>query len=198
MIDFLEKTDHALFLLLNGWHSPFWDQVMWQVSGIWIWIPLYLFILAWLVKIYKRRFWVLLLFVILLIVLSDQASVHLFKDVFRRLRPCHNEALAPLVHLIHGHCGGLYSFVSSHAANIFAVATFSSLLIRKRLYTILIFMWALLIGYSRVYLGVHFPGDVLGGAVLGILTGWFVVYLFRKTDRRWMKKSSFFIPPGDG
>ncbi len=193
MISFLEKADRSLFLLINGWHSPFWDQVMWQVSGKWFWIPLYLFILLWLIKNYKRRAYALLIFITLLIFLSDQTSVHLFKDVFRRLRPCHNESLAPMVHLVKNHCGGLYGFVSSHAANTFGIATFTALLLKNRTYSILIFLWAVWISYSRVYLGVHYPGDVVTGALLGIFSGWFIFLLFRETDRRWLQKIKFFF-----
>jgi undecaprenyl-diphosphatase len=195
MTETLIHLDEALFRLINGWHSPFWDTVMWGASAKLTWVPLYLFIVAWLIKIYRRRFWVLLFFIVLLVVLTDQTSVHLFKQVFRRPRPCHQEALAATVHLVKGHCGGLYGFVSSHASNMFGVAMFSSLLIRNRLYTWLIFLWAAWIGYSRVYLGVHFPGDVIGGALLGTLIGWLLYRFYLFTDERWMRRKPFFNPP---
>ncbi len=196
MFENLIKADQSLFLAINGWHSPFWDQVMWLVSNKLFWIPLYLFVLAWLIKIYKRRFWALLVFIILLVTLTDQTSVHLFKDVFKRLRPCHNEMLAPMVHLVKDHCGGLYGFISSHATNYFGIATFSALLIRNRTYTILVYLWVAWIGYSRVYLGVHFPGDVLAGAFTGTLLGWMVYVLFRETDRKWLHRNAWFNPEG--
>jgi len=192
MMDQLLQLDESLFRLINGWHTPFWDTVMWAVSAKLTWLPLYLFILGWMIKIYRRRFWVLLLFIVLLVVFTDQASVQLFKKVFMRLRPCHQEALAASVHLVKGHCGGLYSFVSSHATNMFGVAMFSSLLIRNRLYTWLIFLWAAWVGYSRIYLGVHFPGDVLGGALLGTLIGWIMYRLWLFTDKKWMSRRPWF------
>jgi len=194
MLELLEKTDQSLFLLINGWHSPFWDQVMWLVSTKWLWIPLYLFILGWLIKIFKRRFWILLIFIILLVVVTDQTSVHLFKDVFKRLRPCHNETLAPMVHLIKGHCGGMYSFVSSHATNMFGIAAFVTLLLRNRTFTIVMYLIVALIGYSRIYLGVHFPGDVVAGALVGTFLGWLIYLLFKETDRRWLERNPYFNP----
>jgi undecaprenyl-diphosphatase len=195
MIDQLMQWDEALFRLINGWHSPFWDTVMWAVSAKLTWLPLYLFILGWMIRIYRRRFWVLLLFIVLLVVLTDQVSVQLFKKVFLRLRPCHQEALAATVHLVKGHCGGMYGFVSSHASNMFGVAMFSSLLIRNRTYTWLIFLWAAWVGYSRIYLGVHFPGDVVGGALLGSLLGWLVYRMWRFAGERWLDRRPFFAAP---
>ena len=184
MIDQLLHFDEQLFRLINGWHSPFFDQVMWLVSARLTWVPLYLFVLWLLYRRYRQRFLWLLLFIVLLVVLTDQTSVQLFKKVFQRLRPCHQEGLAATVHLVHGHCGGLYSFVSSHATNMFGIATFTALLVRHRLYTWLIYLWAALVAYSRVYLGVHFPGDVAGGALLGTFLGWLVYLLWRRTAGR--------------
>ena len=107
--------------------------------------------------------------VAVLITMSDQASVHLFKETIQRLRPCHQDHIATLVHLVNDHCGGRYGFVSSHASNSFAIAVFTGLFIRRQYYWIGILFWASLVGYSRIYLGVHFPGDIIGGALLGSL-----------------------------
>ncbi|MCU0455614.1 MAG: phosphatase PAP2 family protein [Bacteroidales bacterium] len=179
----LEHLDQRLFLFLNSQNSPFWDKVMVTLSGIAIWIPLYIAIIVWLVVIYKKRFWLILLFIAVAVLLADQGSVQLFKNVFHRLRPCHEPELEGLVRIVGGKCGGLYGFVSSHAANSFNVALLSLMLIRKRWYTFGILAWAAAIGYSRIYLGVHYPGDVICGALYGTLTGWGVYRLYNLADR---------------
>jgi len=189
MLDFLDHIDRTLFLFLNGLHSPFWDQVMWWISDRFIWLPLYLLITGYLIYRYKWKVIVILLLTALLITMSDQGSVHLFKEVFKRLRPCHNPGISHLVHIVRGHCGGQYGFVSSHAANSFAVASYSLLLIRNRYYTISIIFWALLVSYSRTYLGVHYPGDILGGAILGIVLGYIIYRLFIFLDGKINKRS---------
>jgi undecaprenyl-diphosphatase len=184
----LERLDQQLFLFLNSLNSPFWDKVMSAISGTVIWVPLYLAILIWLGFRYKRKFWIIVLFIIIAVTLADQGSVQLFKNVFHRLRPCHEPSLQGLVHLVNGRCGGLYGFVSSHASNSFNVALLSLMLVKKRWYTISILVWASVIGYSRIYLGVHYPGDVICGAMLGSLIGWGVYKLYELTDRKIFNK----------
>ena len=187
----LERLDQQLFLFLNSLHSPFWDQVMHTVSGRIIWIALYLAILIFLGMKYKRKFLVILLFIIIAATFSDQASV-LVKNLVQRLRPCYEPAIQGLVHLYKEECGGRYSFVSSHATNSFDVAFLSLLFIRKRWFTLSIILWALIIGYSRIYLGVHYPGDVIAGSILGVLIGWGVIELYRFIDRKLLPRSAYF------
>ncbi len=188
----LQHFDQQLFLFLNSHHSQFWDAVMYALSGRVIWVPLYMAILICLGFRYKRKFLVILLFVILAITLSDQFSVQIFKNIFHRLRPCHEPSIAGMVHLVKGECGGLYGFVSSHAANSFNVAFLSLMLIKRKWYTVVIILWASAIGYSRIYLGVHYPGDVVCGAILGALIGWGVYKLYELTDKNILQKKEFF------
>jgi undecaprenyl-diphosphatase len=188
----LVRLDQQLLLYLNSLNSPFWDQVMFAISGKFIWIPVYLAILIYLGTKYKRRFLVILLFIILGITLADQISVNLFKNVFQRLRPCHEPAIQGLIHLVNGDCGGKYGFVSSHATNSFYVALFSIMFIRRRWFTFSMILWAAVIGYSRIYLGVHYPGDVICGSLLGAFIGWVVYQLYVLTDNKILVNKEYF------
>jgi undecaprenyl-diphosphatase len=190
----LEQLDQKLFLFLNSINSPFYDQVMYTLTGKLIWIPLYLSIIVFLAFKYKRKFLILLIFIIVAAILADQTSV-IIKNLTQRLRPCHEPELKGLVHMIKGECGGMYSFVSSHASNSFDVALISLLLIKRRWYSISIIIWALVVGYTRIYLGVHYPGDVICGSLLGAVIGWSVISLYELADNKILKKRPYFNEP---
>lgn len=184
----MEQIDQQLFLFLNSANSPFWDSIMYFLSMKLVWAPLYLAILLWMGQRYGKKFWILLLFVALSVFLADRTSV-MIKYLVDRPRPCHETSIQGLVHMVNGVCGGKYGFVSSHAANSFNVAFLSLSFIRKKWYTFFIILWASAVSYSRIYLGVHYPGDVAGGAILGAFIGWGVYKLFSLYERRTLSRT---------
>jgi undecaprenyl-diphosphatase len=195
MLERLNSWDTSLFLLLNGHHDAFFDPIMYWISNKLFWAPFYLFIIVLVILAYKKRSLLIFLCVGALIALSDQLASHLIKNVVRRLRPSHAPALAGLVHLSKAGPGGMYGFVSSHAANSFALFVFLSLILDNRFKWLkyILGIWAVLICYSRVYVGVHYPGDILGGALLGTGIG-YVVSLFYK----WAAPAFFPQPAAGG
>ena len=189
----LNELDHQLFLFLNGLHADWLDPVMTFVSSEMGWIPFYIVLLY---LVFKKLGWRGLLFVVIgvavLITCSDQLSAHVFKPVFHRLRPCHDPLIQDLVHLPNGHCGGQYGFISSHACNTFAFASFITLLMKRFYKKIgwLMFIWATLVAYSRIYMGVHFPGDVLCGAAVGMILGFGIGCLLLMILKKFQSKSA--------
>jgi len=178
-MDTLIQLDKELFMWFNSHNTPFWDVVMMFFTRKEFWIPLYLLLLYQIYKVKGKEaiYWILGAF--LLIFLCDQISTQLFKNVFERFRPSHDPSLKGVVNLVSGYTGGRYGFVSSHATNSFGFALFTSLLFRNKLYTFFIFSWSLLVVYTRVYLGVHFPGDIFGGMILGLIIGYGVYRLIK-------------------
>lgn len=168
----LERLDVTFFLALNGWHAPWVDSLQLAISAKWIWIPLYLGLLYAFQRSHGRRVLWLLGTLALLIAACDQAS-NLVKWIAQRPRPCHEPTLAGLVHMLRWSCGGAYGFVSGHAANSMGPALFLHRLLPRGHTALRIGMavYVLAIGYSRVYLGRHYPGDVLGGWLLGAALG---------------------------
>ena len=192
MMDRLLAWDTDLLMWINSHNSPTLDWIMWIASQSWSWAVVMLTATALVTLRYEpRRWWVVLLALGFCILLGDRISVMAFKDVFHRLRPCH---VIENLNMFRTGCGGQYGFVSSHATNIFSLVTFfvaryafrkSTVAVRhKWLLAIVLTLWALLVCYSRPYLGKHYPGDVACGALLGIAVGLAVHFLTRWAESR--------------
>ncbi|WP_430816440.1 phosphatase PAP2 family protein [Carboxylicivirga sp. RSCT41] len=182
----LIELDKELLLFLNSFNNGYWDNFFWMFTSKEVWIPLYLTLAYVIFKKHGLRGLVTVLFIGLLITLCDQISTNVFKHGIERLRPSRDEDLKYLVHLINGKRGGMYGFVSSHSTNSFGLALFTSLLFRNRTYSIFIFSWAAINAYSRVYSGVHYPGDIIGGMLLGLLLARIVYGIYLRVIPRFI------------
>ena len=177
----IKKIDQQFFMFLSNHHTGGWDKVAYWVSHPFFWVPLYIFLIYLLTRVLQKKTWVVLLLIAILITISDQVSSALIKPWAQRLRPCEDPDIQHLVHAV-GHYTGKYGFISSHATNTFGLAMLLWLLLRNHYRLIfLLFFWAAGVSYARVYGGVHYPGDIVIGALVGIVLGWlihkFYIYL---------------------
>ena len=173
MLETLIELDKELLLFFNSFHTPWLDPVMFWITKTLFWLPLYLFLLFLIIRNFKKDTWIILIGIAIAILLADQITASLMKPFFERLRPSREPSLQGLVHLVNGYTGGLYGFASSHAANTFATALFFWLLFRDRYRWVwILFVWAVVMTYSRIYLGVHYPGDIFVGMLVGLGSAW--------------------------
>ena len=179
-MDFFIALDRQIFLALNALHAPWLDQVMYWISDTSIWLPLYAFLVYRIFVILPRKQAVVaVLCVAAAVTLSDQLSSKVIRPRVERPRPTWNEEISAQVHTVNDYRGGHYGFPSSHAANTFCAAVLIILLLRKP-WTRLMLVWALVVSYSRIYLGVHYPSDIVVGAALGSLCAGGAYVAFRK------------------
>jgi undecaprenyl-diphosphatase len=178
MVEYLDQLDRYIFLLLNGWGHPYLDQFMIWMSDKYIWIHLYLIIIGKVWFRFGNRFWIAILLIIAAVGFSDFITSGLMKPFFERLRPCKNTDFNDQVRVVLN-CRGKYGFVSSHAANTMTLALIVWSIFKNNFGRIIL-IWALLVGYSRIYLGVHYPGDVLGGFQVAFVLAWLAHLTIRK------------------
>jgi undecaprenyl-diphosphatase len=185
MIEYLKLIDQELFLILNGFHNEFFDGIMYWITKQETWYPFYLIAIIWMFWKYGKKAIIPLLLIAVAITLSDQITSGLMKPLFERLRPCHDPQVQERIHTVAG-CGGLYGFASGHAANSFALATLLFLFFRQNSnYWILLFLWAGLVAYSRIYVGVHYPGDIVTGGLIGWLIGTGIYGLYTRLPEKY-------------
>lgn len=186
MLEWLQQVDTSIFLTLNGLHTTFFDRFMMLATGRFTWIPFYLALAAMLWLRYgTKRTLLILVSVAVVITLADQVCASWLRPIFKRLRPAHpDNPLSPLVLIVDGYRGGHYGFPSSHGANAFALALFLTLVCRRALLTWTLYIWAALHVYTRIYLGVHYIGDITVGAVLGSAVALLIYLLYKRLSPR--------------
>lgn len=188
MIETLKTWDEELFLWLNSFHFDWLDPVMFQLTQTITWTPLFLFLIYKIYKVNPKNSWWVFGGIMLSILIADQFTSGFLKPLMERLRPCHDPRWEGQMHN-YGRCGGLYGFVSSHAANTFAVATFLNLKLGKQINHLKwMFLYAIVVSYTRIYLGVHYPFDIVLGATIGVIVA-FLVWFFIVFVKRELVKS---------
>ena len=188
----LQQIDSSIFLYFNGMHASWTDVLFYYISNRFVWIPLYLLLAFFLFRHYRKKAWIVVAAVVISVFLSDQ-SCNLIKRTVQRPSPSHNIELVDQVHLVAKpdgtlYKGGPYGFPSSHAANAMALAfiVVAFLTREKTLWTLLVFFWMLLVSYSRIYLGVHYPGDIMVGWCVGAIWSGLIIYGLQKS--KWLKE----------
>lgn len=184
--DELQQFDASIFTTINSWHALYFDNFMALVTVVATWLPM---ILMLLYMMYTKKGWRkmlgLLLAVGVVILIADQVSASIIKPMVKRPRPSRNDDLQATIYLVNGYNGGKFGFVSSHAANCFGIAMFLAFIFKNRAFTWFMIAWASLMCYSRIYLGVHYPGDIVCGAILGVAVAALVYYIIKLLKKKY-------------
>ena len=188
MIEKVKYWDEQLFLYLNSQHMDWLDPIMNMLTEKLFWVPLYAFFLFLIIKHFKKGSIWIVAGVGLAILIADQSTSGFMKPFFERLRPCHDPRFEGMV-FNYGGCGGMYGFASSHAANSFALAIYLNLIFFKKLKGFgWMFLWAAVISFTRIYVGVHYPLDVFIGALVGLLSGWLAWFILKKMKKGYVRE----------
>ena len=184
--------DQELLLKLNGSNSLFWDGFMWLSTNMLTWIPFAVVLLYVIFKNNKIKEALIIIALLgVVIALADQISSGICKPLFARFRPTQDPELMYQIDIVNGYRGGIYGFISSHAANTFGVAVFLTLIFKSGSLAIILFIWAILNAFSRIYLGVHYPGDILFGTLVGVGAGILIYIIYRKLQNTVLKQANF-------
>jgi undecaprenyl-diphosphatase len=191
MFESLKLLDRELFLYLNGLHSTLTDELMYSISRVWVFFPLFAW---WIYLVFKKYGWkktlLLAAFMGLLVGFTDQTS-NRTKHGIKRYRPTHNIEIMDKVHVLHDYKGGQYGFFSGHSANCFGIAMLLFLLFSARSlwFRSIFFLWAAITAYSRIYLGVHYPSDIFIGFLVGLFWGYIVYRLIQFTFKKYFHET---------
>lgn len=186
-IDSFLPLERNLFYALNGSEHQIIDNIMWTISGRFVWIPLFLFIVfVFFYKAPLKQAITVTIFFILVFVAADQVSSSLFKPMFERFRPTHHPDFMDTVDILNGYRGGRFGFISGHATNSFGLATFLSLSFLYRRVTFVVLFWAALNSYTRIYLGVHFISDIIAGMLVGIIIGLVLFLIYNGVRKKFL------------
>ncbi len=192
ILDNFITADRELFLRLNGSESLFWDGFMWLATATWVWIPAIFAVLYLILK--NNRIGEALLIIALLaltVAVSETISSDICKPFFARLRPSHDPEIGLLADVVNGYRGGRFGFISSHAANSFSATVFLTSLVRRKSFTFVLLLWAALHSFSRIYLRVHYPGDILFGILAGCFVGVLFYCLYQSVQNKYFYHSPF-------
>lgn len=185
IIEAIVQWDKEVLLILNSYHNTFWDYVMAGFTRKETWLPLYIIIAYLIIRRYKEKSIFILPLLIIALVICDQGS-NVVKDLTERLRPVHDPEIGGVVYNVMKK-GGMYGFFSAHCANAFALVFFTGFLFKRFWYVIFILFWALIVCYTRIYLGVHYPTDIFAGILFGSIVGWLMYRMSVLLDENFMR-----------